>query len=152
MTDAEQQRLRDHQEISNLLARYARGLDAHDWDAVQACFEPGAAFVHPGGVQEGGEAIVERARAALTPLTASQHLLGTIAIEVDGDTAHASTYFQAQHVRDDAPGGPLFIIAGTYDDDLVRSADGWRIRERRQTYTWRDGNPEVVRRTPRPTA
>ena len=88
--DPEQQRLRDHQEISNLLGRYARGLDAHDWDAVTACFEPSAAFVHPGGVQEGADAIVDRARNALTPLTASQHLLGTIVIDVDGDTAHAS--------------------------------------------------------------
>lgn len=146
--DREQQAGRDHQEISTLLARYTRGLDDHDWEAVTSCFEPTARFVHPGGAQEGADAIVERARAALTPLTASQHLLGTILVEVDGDTARASTYFQAQHVRDGTPGGSLFIIAGTYDDDLVRGADGWRIRERRQTYTWRDGNPEVVRRPP----
>ena len=150
--DPEQQQLRDHQDISNLLARYARGLDAHDWDAVAACFEPSAAFVHPGGVQDGADAIVDRARNALTPLTASQHLLGTMVIDVDGDTAHASTYFQAQHVREGTPGGATFIIAGTYDDDLVRGTDGWRIRERRQSYTWRDGNPDVVRRPPAPAA
>ncbi len=144
--DREQQVVRDHQDIATLLARYARALDDHDWDGVRSCFEPAAVFVHPGGTQDGADAIVERARAALSLLTASQHLLGTMVIDVDSDTARASTYFQAQHVREGAAGGSLYIIAGTYRDELVRGPSGWRIGARHQTYSWRDGNPDVVRR------
>lgn len=139
----------DHVRIASLLARYARALDDHDWDTVASCFLPTAVFSHPGGAADGAAAIVERARAALTPLTASQHLLGTVVIDLDGDRASATSYFQAQHVREGAPGdGDTYLIAGTYHDDLVRTGDGWRIEQRHQTYAWRSGNRAVVARPP----
>ncbi len=89
-------------------------------------------------------AIVGRARAALEPLDASQHLLGSILVTVEGDDARATSYFHAQHVRAGAPGGDLYVIAGTYRDRLRRGAEGWEILERVQEYSWRSGNPEVI--------
>ena len=108
------------------------------------CFAPDAVFVHPGGRVEGPDGIVARARAALGPLDASQHLLGSVLVSVDGDTAEATSYFHAQHVRAEAPGGDLYVIAGTYRDRLRRSAAGWEIVERVQEYSWRSGNPDVI--------
>ena len=142
----------DRARIADLLARYCRALDDHEWDTVAACFLADAVFSHPGGAAEGAAAIVAPARAALTPLTASQHLLGTVVIDLDGDRAAATSYFQAQHVRDGAGGdggdGDTYLIAGTYHDDLVRTEGGWRIERRHQTYTWRAGNRDVVARPP----
>jgi SnoaL-like domain len=56
-------------------------------------------------------------------------------------------HFQAQPVRHGAPGGDLYLIAGTYRDRLVRGDGRWRIAHRSQEYTWCDGNPDVTRRT-----
>lgn len=134
----------DRDEIANVLARVAITQDDHDWDGHMACFVPDVRYVHPKGELSGATAVAERARKALEPLDASQHLLGTIVIEVDGDTAESSTYFIAQHVRAAAPGGATFWIAGTYRDSWVRRDGRWLIAERLQTYSWRDGNPDVI--------
>ena len=107
---------------------------------------PAPVFVHPGGRLKGFPAILERTRTALDPLTATQHLLGTMVAEVDGDAARSVCYFQAQHVRTGAAGGETYIIAGRYADTLARTADGWKITERIQAYLWRDGNRAVVAR------
>ena len=139
-------RLADRQEIAELCARYAIALDTRDWGLLESCFAPAPVFVHPGGRLEGFPAILQRTKAALAPLTATQHLLGTMVAEVDGDQARSVCYFQAQHVRAGAPGGERYIIAGRYTDTLARTAGGWKITERVQAYLWRDGNRAVVAR------
>jgi 3-phenylpropionate/cinnamic acid dioxygenase small subunit len=146
-TDAEAvRRLTDRQEIADLCVRYTAALDTKDWALLENCFAPSPVFVHPGGRLEGFAAILERTKAALTPLTATQHLLGNIVARLDGDTARSVCYFQAQHVRTGTPGGETYIIAGRYADTLTRGNDGWKITERVQTYLWRDGNRAVVAR------
>lgn len=132
------------QEIHNLITRVAHAQDDHDWVRLAGCFASDARYVHPKGELTGAEAIVARSRSALERLDVSQHLVGSIYIEVSGDRAHAVSYFQAQHVRDAAEGGSLYVIAGTYDDDLRLLGEQWRIAVRRQTYSWRDGNPDVI--------
>jgi 3-phenylpropionate/cinnamic acid dioxygenase small subunit len=146
--DVAVQRLIDRQEIADLLVRYTFGLDARDWDLVRSCFTDAPVFVHPGGRVDGAEGIVDRARGALQQLDASQHLLGNVVVELgsDGATARSVCYFQAQHVRAGTPGGDTYVIAGSYTDTLVRTAEGWKIAERVQAYLWRDGNRDVVAR------
>lgn len=140
------QRLVDRQEIADLCVRYTFALDTKDWQLLESCFTTDPVFVHPGGRLQGFPAILARTSAALEPLDATQHLLGNVVVAVDGDTATASSYFQAQHVRANAPGGDTYLIAGSYTDSLVRAADGWRIAQRVQAYMWRDGNRAVIAR------
>lgn len=144
--------LRARADVHDLLVRLALAQDAHDWDALAACFAPDATYDHPGGSLDGADAIVARARAALSRLDGSQHLLGTFLIDVDGDEATCTSYFQAQHVKRGAPGGDLLIIAGTYRDRLRRSDGRWQVVHRTQEYRWRDGNPEVTKRSSAPGA
>jgi ketosteroid isomerase-like protein len=134
----------DRQAVSDLLVRYVHALDNRDWAVVEQCFTADAVFIHPGGRVEGAAAIVSRAQAALEPLDGSQHLLGSVSVTVDGDAAQATSYFHAQHIRVGAPGGGLYVIAGTYRDRLCRTAAGWAIFERAQEYSWRSGNPDVI--------
>jgi 3-phenylpropionate/cinnamic acid dioxygenase small subunit len=139
-------KLHDRHEIADLCVRYMTALDTKDWDLLANCFAAEPVFVHPGGRLTGFDEILARTSAALNPLDATQHLLGNVVVDVAEDTAHASSYFQAQHVRTGAPGGEHYIIAGRYADTLVRTGAGWRIAERVQTYLWRAGNRAVVAR------
>ena len=41
-------------------------------------------------------------------------------------------------------GGELYMIAGTYTDDFVRTPEGWRIRHRQLRQSWVDGNPRIL--------
>jgi ketosteroid isomerase-like protein len=142
--EAAVRRALDQQAIADLLVGYVHALDRRDWATVARCFAAGAVFLHPSGRVDGPDGIVARARAALGPLDASQHLLGSVLVSVDGDTAEATSYFHAQHVRAEAPGGGLYVIAGSYRDRLCRGAAGWEIVERVQEYSWRSGNPDVI--------
>ena len=59
------------------------------------------------------------------------HRLTNQAITVDGDSAQARTYIDGLIMAGDNKSGVNAI--GFYDDDIVRTADGWRIARRRFT-------------------
>jgi ketosteroid isomerase-like protein len=128
------------------VVRLARAQDRMDWAAVAAAYTEDVEYVHPGGVLAGVDAIVARTRGALESLDGCQHLLGSHSVEVDLDVARSECYFHAQHVRAGTPGGEQYVIAGNYSDTLVRTADGWRISRRVQSYSWRNGNRAVIAR------
>jgi len=157
MSATEADRLVHRAAIQDLLTPLALAQDERDWATLADCYQLDVVYAHPGGDLHGVAAIVDRTRTALTPLDASQHLLGTMLVTVAGVEATAVTYFQAQHVRHDVDGGDggdggeLYIIAGTYRDRLHFDERAWHITSRTQEYTWRSGNPEVTRRTPSST-
>jgi 3-phenylpropionate/cinnamic acid dioxygenase small subunit len=137
--------LQDKQEITEICYRYGLAVDGRDWAALAALFTPDAdAYYLDLPSCHGYQAIEDTCRVALTPLSATQHLISNVVVRLDGDRAESTCYLQAQHVKAGTEGGDNFVIAGRYDDQLVRTPDGWRIRERRLKAMWTDGNPAVV--------
>lgn len=137
--------LLDKQAITETCYRYGIALDSRDWATLRTCFTEDAKAIYRGLEPcQNYQDIEDRCRAVLEPLTASQHLIGNVTVELEGDEAACVSYLQAQHVKAGTPGGDNYIIAGRYDDRLVRTADGWRMSERRLEILWTDGNPAVV--------
>jgi len=136
----------DERAVEQVAVAYAYAIDQRDWEALKEVFLPDAtADLATPDTLVGVEEITERIRRALEPLDASQHLVGSHQVRITGDTATHRCYVQAQHVRRAADPTPNFIVAGRYEDELVRTPDGWRIAHRRLVIQWRDGNPAVVR-------
>jgi ketosteroid isomerase-like protein len=135
----------DEEQIVALTVAYCWILDSGDHDRLDEVFAPDAVAEFLGRRHEGLDAIRERISGSLAPLDASQHIVANHQVTVEGDTARCRCYLQAQHVRRDAEGGPNFIIAGTYSDELARTAEGWRIRHRVLEAIWTEGNPAVPR-------
>ncbi|MEJ8568578.1 nuclear transport factor 2 family protein [Elongatibacter sediminis] len=134
----------DERDIRSVLLRYATALDQRDWSMLSSCFVPEASAEYETiGLLEGYPAIESICRTALQPMSVTQHLIGNIAIQVDGDEATSSCYLHAQHVRPDTPGGDSNIIAGEYVDEWTRTPEGWRIRHRKLRVLWTFGNPEI---------
>lgn len=135
----------DHEEIQDLLVRYATSLDSRDWEQLSACFtEDGVTdYGEFGGLNRGAEAIVKLCRAVLDGLDASQHMITNMVIVTDGDSGSAVCYFQAQHVVRGTAGGDNYLVGGTYRDRVVRTPAGWRIAHRTLEPTWMEGNPGV---------
>ena len=141
------QMLLDEREITQLVHRYGTALDDRDWALLRSCFTDDAVTVYEGpvgGEFTGYEAIEQVCRGALEPLDKSQHMIGNVTVELDGDTATAQCYLYAQHVRTGAPGGDLCMLGGRYTDRLARTRDGWRFTRRRLETWWIDGNPAVL--------
>lgn len=134
MDEARLQPLLDEKEIVDVMTAYTTALDTRDWDLLESCFAPDgdADFGNLAGVGvlDSPQALVELCRGALQDLQATQHLQGNFVVEVDGDRATSSCYFQANHFLDGAPGGNVFVVWGKYRDRFVRTGDGWRIQHR----------------------
>lgn len=136
----------DERAIVEVALRYCRALDTKDWSALADVFVEDATASLGGRDRIGLEQITKRCRAALGELDLSQHMVSNHEVDVDGDSATHSCYLHAQHVREDTPGGSLYVVAGRYEDRLARTPDGWRIAHRQLVVMWTDGNVEVVER------
>jgi len=135
----------ERQEICDLLNKYCRALDNRDWASLASCFTPNAVAIYAElGIQQGYPAIEATCRKALERFDSSQHLIANYDIEISGDTATASCYLHAQHTKAGKKGGENLTLGGTYYDDLVRTPQGWRIRQRNLRILWQEGNPELI--------
>ncbi len=136
----------DRAAVVDLAVRYCWALDERNYDDLRHVFTPDATATLGGVDCVGIDAIIDRVDRALTRLDASMHLVGTHQVAVDGDRATARCYLHAQHVKRGVEGGDNFVVAGIYEDELVRTAAGWRIVHRTLSTVWTDGNPRVTER------
>ena len=132
-------RLQDEADIRKLTICYAHGTDAIGRGDVaagrtiyQPCFTKDATFsaAFPNGQTEertGSDAWADFVASVFqgAGYTSTQHLLGTISIEVQDKSATMSTYLHATHVL---PNGSMDIANGTYEDTVVKTEEGWRIQ------------------------
>jgi 3-phenylpropionate/cinnamic acid dioxygenase small subunit len=125
----------DRDQITDVLVRYATGIDRQDWPRFRTCF---TADVHADygeiGVWDGVDAITEFMATTHEGMPATNHMLSNVAIDLDGDSAKVVTYVHAVLVVSRDPEHSVDAV-GSYADTFVRTADGWRIRERTFTQT-----------------
>jgi hypothetical protein len=147
--EARIQALEDRHEVEGLLFRYAAGIRDGDPERVASCFsDDGRLELGIGRTAEGPEAIRTLIAAnvsggafaqpplSLDPRIVSTPVVGNIVVELDGDTARSTCVGVAIHggVRE---GVEVVLLRGTvYSDELVRTADGWKIRSRKHTTHW----------------
>ncbi|MFF1464708.1 nuclear transport factor 2 family protein [Streptomyces sp. NPDC058330] len=143
--------LQDRNEIASLVTAYCFALDRRDFARVASVFTEDAEvrnvfdpYMPEGekftGVTAGGRALADGVRQMFSKLDATQHLLGATTVELTDTGAHASTQIVAHHHR----GSEYYHTGGTYEDDLVRTPDGWRISRRDLCINWTTGTPDVV--------
>jgi hypothetical protein len=116
----------DREQIVEGLAAIAAALDARDWEAVRQWF---TTDTHAYGVR-GQDALVEQMKAHLGGVGPTQHLLGNHRVSVDGDTARSLTYGRVHHVGAGPMDGASYECMGEYDDQWIRTGQGWRISRR----------------------
>lgn len=113
--------------LQDVMLRYAAGVDERDFVQYSSCFTEDVEVLGFGPEAfNGRDAWVAHARQALDAYGATQHLLGPMLATVDGDRAHCRTDVQALHApktRD----GRLMMLWATYETDMIRTADGWKI-------------------------
>jgi 3-phenylpropionate/cinnamic acid dioxygenase small subunit len=119
----------DRQDISEVLLRYATGIDRRDWPLFRTVFTDDCELNYGEvGSWRGVDAITEFMEQAHAMASHTMHRLTNQVITVDGDKAQSRTYVDALIMVGDSNSG--VNAAGFYDDDLVRTADGWRVARR----------------------
>jgi len=124
----------DRTAIEELLARYNEVTDEEDWDAWAGCFTDGGAFQGAYDrftLPDELDRYVEHASGILADWPNLRHYMTNIRIAVDGDRATCRSFLLMTSTK---PGElPANVMAGTYDDELVRTAEGWRFASRTVT-------------------
>jgi 3-phenylpropionate/cinnamic acid dioxygenase small subunit len=126
----------DRLAIQDLIGRYAVVLDNGDFDGLDAIFTEDAVidFATFGGPVGNLKEIKTFLGNSLPFFARTQHMMGLPLIDVDGDTAHARTSCNNPMISTKPDGTTsVWLIGLWYDDDLVRTADGWRFSARKQT-------------------
>jgi len=135
-------RLAAKDEIRELLYRYCRAIDRCDAELLESVYHPDALDEHTIG--DVGLPAADFRRRVIPHVQAdwesTQHLLGNMSISLDGEVAHAETYFVAHHVRHPDPEGRqlLDVLGGRYVDHLERRDGEWRLSRRTVVQDWQE--------------
>jgi hypothetical protein len=123
---------RDKADITETLLRYSTGIDRRDWGLFRSIWaEDLDADYGPIGHFRSGEEITAFMMASHEPMGSTWHRLTNFCIDVAGDTATSRTYLHAVLNVDKTDPDAWLDVIGHYDDELLRTPGGWRIRRRR---------------------
>ncbi len=135
--------------ITNTINLYATAVDTLQMDLLDRVFTPDIAIDFGGPAAFTGLDTLKAAFVAIhEPFKATQHFTSNHQIAVDGEAATCLSYVRGVFVREMPEGGNMFESTGWYDDQLVHTAQGWRIAKRASLMTWWGGNPDVLRTSP----
>ncbi|MBL5980589.1 nuclear transport factor 2 family protein [Comamonas sp. NyZ500] len=139
------QSLLDEREILNQLARFVRMLDQRDWDALPNIFSEDVVFDYAEGVERKGLTQMRtRISGFLVNCGPTHHLLGSIIVEVQGNTALTKAYIQSRHQGMGDRSNLYFDANGEYIDHWERRDVGWRIVKRLAVSMFTEGDPRAM--------
>ncbi|MFS8201630.1 nuclear transport factor 2 family protein [Streptomyces sp. CWNU-52B] len=137
----------DHAEIIQLFGRYADIADKKDFAEL-----PGLVHTDPFTIdfesvtgmppmQTPLGAYAEVLRSTFAPFLATHHAITGHVVDIDGDRATIHAHVRAEHwlPRELTEGGPnRWLVVGFYDNEAVRTADGWRFDRVKLTATYQE--------------
>ncbi|MCV6985662.1 nuclear transport factor 2 family protein [Mycobacterium shinjukuense] len=128
----------DRLEIQQLLVDYSTAIDQRRFDDLDKVFTPDAYIDYRalGGI-DGRYPEVKRWLSVVLPsFPAYAHMLGNFSVRVDGDTASSRVLcFNPMVLAGDPPAGQQRVLfCGLwYDDEFMRTPEGWRMTRRVET-------------------
>jgi hypothetical protein len=142
------QEISDRIQIGDLLTRYTVAIDQKDWSLLDTCFTPDAHldYTSAGGVAGDYPKVRAWLEAALASFPMTVHYITNSVVDLDGNAAKARTaVLNPMGFQNEDGSMHLFTVGAHYNDELVRTDDGWRIRERIEESAFMDGTlPEAL--------
>lgn len=127
------------QAIQDCTTRFCRGVNRRDRDVLRSVFHPDAIDDHGHFVGD-REAILDWIDSVYTGVSVTQHFVTNQLVELDGDTAHAETYWFVANVGLD--GNSVILRGGRYIDRFECREGVWAIARRACLVEWNAGtNP-----------
>jgi hypothetical protein len=117
-------------DIARQLAGFARAMDARDWTALDGIIAEQACADFGTGEVAGRAAVIHLMRSFLDNCGPTQHLLGNLTIEVDGEQAHSRCYVSDLHLGTHENSQLSFQTLGEYQDSWERRAGRWWLVRR----------------------
>jgi hypothetical protein len=131
----------DRLEIQQLLVDYSTAIDQRRFDDLDNVFTPDAYIDYRdlGGIDGQFPEVKKWLSEVLPTFPVYAHMLGNFSVRVDGDTASARVICFNPMVlpSDPAKKQDQVLFCGLwYDDEFVRTPEGWRMTRRVETKTF----------------
>ncbi|MFK4101634.1 nuclear transport factor 2 family protein [Streptomyces sp. NPDC019531] len=137
----------DRLAVDALVTDYAVAVDDGDWEAYRRLFasDGRADYRSAGGVEGDAHKVAAWLSESLRLFSMRQHLIVNRRVRFEtldqdtGDTARVQAdYINPMRLADDATStAPDFVCGGRYTFSLLRTDDGWRLREVVVQEKWR---------------
>jgi hypothetical protein len=153
MTHPDVDELRAERDIERQLVRFARAMDDRRWDVLAEILFEDATGDYGAGTVSGGDAIIGLIRSFLEACGPTQHLLGSIEVDVNGRTATSRAYVSDVHLGVGDRGHLSYSTLGDYHDRWEHDGAQWRLRHRTKHHRGQVGtmavfgvaDPEITR-------
>jgi 3-phenylpropionate/cinnamic acid dioxygenase small subunit len=130
VTDAVDHEVR--QDVTDVLVRYATGIDSRDWELFRSCFTEDCDVEYPEiGVWHTADEITEWMRNVHDPCGYTLHRITNQVVTPRDGGVTARSYVDGIVMFSDNKTGTR--ATGFYDDELIDTAEGWKIARRRFT-------------------
>jgi hypothetical protein len=129
------QEISDRLELQQLATDYTYAIDTRDFDRLDTVFTSGAwiDYTNLGGIAGHYPEMKTWLEAALAPFGNFLHMIANFDLRIDGDTATGVIACFNPIETPERPGGrQVMFMALWYHDTYVRTAEGWRIKTRRE--------------------
>lgn len=139
----------DYNEIVRRRYEYALGIDTRDWVLFRSIFtnELTMDFSSYNGQPASrmtADDWVAGCRVLFTGLDATQHVMSNPMVDTDGKRGRCRMYMKAEHFLINDQGNDDFALGGYYDDQLVKTSEGWKIEAVTLNVFWNRGNRHIM--------
>ncbi len=117
-------------DIYRQLVRFARAMDERDWSAMDNITSADIQADVGAGKLDGRGAFVANMRSFLDDCGPTQHMLGNVLIEIEGDTASSRAYVSDMHLGTGDMEDMTFSTLGDYHDRWERHGEQWLMVKR----------------------
>jgi hypothetical protein len=137
----------DRLAIYDVLVAHCRGVDRADAEILRGCYWPDAEVAY--GVFDGNaHRFCAFLPQAIAVYALTQHCIGNVAIELDGDAARTETYVTAYHYAEAADGDREVIFFARYLDRMQKRGHVWKLAHRRVVIDWYRNVPAAAQGSP----
>lgn len=138
----------DKEEIQSTISNVSHFIDQKQWSGLRALYAETVQTDYTslfGGqaLAQRGDALVETWRKLLAPIV-TQHILGPITVDAQGDSAIAQCHVRGYHYVKGAAGGDEWIVAGHYVFQLSREMAFWKITSMKLETFYQSGNTKLL--------
>jgi hypothetical protein len=136
-------------DIVNVINIYPIAVDTLTWNLFDLVFTDDVTADFGGAAKWSDLTSFKEVFAVIhAPFESTQHVTTNHQVVVDGERASCLSYVHGRFIRTVPEGGNMFESGGWYDDQLVRTNQGWRISNRVCRMQWWTGNPAVLETMP----
>lgn len=142
------QQMEDYTQIQETVSKLFINTDTNNWDGVEAQFADKVTLDYSSmtgnpAAELSPKDITTAWKTVLPGFTNTHHQIGNIIIEAHENKAHLFCYGTATHYLED-DNGNIWTVVGSYDFDLVKVDNQWKISTMTFNYKYQDGNIALV--------